>query len=174
MKFQQFFHRDSNYDYHFIIKELASEFEGQFECIGENKGTYKPFFAPLRKKIIKNNKDSNETVISYKIKYIDSARLTASSISNLLDNLTEGICKIKCKGCGCFREYKSVRDNLIIYKCLSCNKFYSKNLNEELEKKFKNTFKFSNNDINKFTLLLRKRVSQIYYRCRLHAYKKNL
>ena len=168
------FHRDSNYDYHFIIKEFASEFEGQFECIGENKGTYKPFTAPLRKKIIKNNKDSNETVISYKIKYIDSARFTPSSVSNLLDNLKEGICKIKCKGCGCFHEYKSVRDNLIIYKCLCCNKFYSKNLNEELEKKFKNKFKFSNNDINKFILLLRKRVSQIYYRCRLHAYKKNL
>ena len=27
------FHRGSNYDYHFIIKELANEFEGQFECI---------------------------------------------------------------------------------------------------------------------------------------------
>ena len=27
----------SNYDYHFIIKELANEFEGQFECLGEKK-----------------------------------------------------------------------------------------------------------------------------------------
>ena len=36
-------HRDSNYDYHSIIKELANEFEGQFECLGENKEKYKNF-----------------------------------------------------------------------------------------------------------------------------------
>ena len=26
----------SAYGYHFIIKELAEKFEGQFECLGEN------------------------------------------------------------------------------------------------------------------------------------------
>ena len=31
------FHSVSNYDYHFIIKELVNEFEGQFECLGENR-----------------------------------------------------------------------------------------------------------------------------------------
>ena len=30
-----FFHNGSNYDYHFIIKELANEFEEQFECLGK-------------------------------------------------------------------------------------------------------------------------------------------
>ena len=30
------FHNDSMYDYHFIIKNLAEEFEGEFECLGEN------------------------------------------------------------------------------------------------------------------------------------------
>ena len=30
------FHNGSTYDYHFIIKELAKEFEEQFECLGEN------------------------------------------------------------------------------------------------------------------------------------------
>ena len=30
------FRNGSNYDYHFIIKELAKEFEGQLECLGEN------------------------------------------------------------------------------------------------------------------------------------------
>ena len=29
------FQSGSNYDCHFIIKELASEFEGQFKCLGE-------------------------------------------------------------------------------------------------------------------------------------------
>ena len=47
---------------------------------------------------------------------------------------------------------------MIKYKCLSCNKDYSNKINEELKKRFKNTFKFSNNDINKFILLLRKDV----------------
>ena len=30
------FHNGSTYDYHFIIKGLAEEFEGEFECLGEN------------------------------------------------------------------------------------------------------------------------------------------
>ena len=30
------FYNGSNYDYHFIIKELVDEFEGQFTCLGEN------------------------------------------------------------------------------------------------------------------------------------------
>ena len=31
------FHNGSDYHYHFIIKELANEFEGQSDCLGENK-----------------------------------------------------------------------------------------------------------------------------------------
>ena len=29
-------HNGSKYDYHFMIKELAEEFKGEFECLGEN------------------------------------------------------------------------------------------------------------------------------------------
>ena len=82
----------------------------------------------------------------------------ASSLSNLINNLAKGIHKIECKDCDCFLEYESIKDNLIKYKCLSCNKNYSNKLDEELKIRFKNTFKFSNNDINKFILLLRKGV----------------
>ena len=32
------FHNGSNYDYHFIKKVLAEEFEKQFPCLGENTG----------------------------------------------------------------------------------------------------------------------------------------
>ena len=84
-----------------------------------------------------------------------------SLLSNLVGNLAEGIkckVKIKCKDCDCFLKYESVKDNLIKYKCLSCNNDCSTKIDEELKKKFKNTFKFSNNDINKFILLLRKGV----------------
>ena len=81
----------------------------------------------------------------------------ASLLLNLVDNLAEGIYKIKCKDCDCLLEYESVKDNLIKYKCLSCNKDYSNKLHEKLKKRFKNTIKFSYN-INKFILLLRKGV----------------
>ena len=33
-------HNGSTYDYHFTIKELAEEFEAQFECLGENTEKY--------------------------------------------------------------------------------------------------------------------------------------
>ena len=78
-----------------------------------------------------------------------------TSLSNLVDNLAEGIHKIKCKDCDCFLEYQCVKENLIKYKCLSCNKDYSNKLDEKLKKRFKNTFKFSDNDIDKFILLFR-------------------
>ena len=52
----------------------------------------------------KINKDGNESVatISYKIKFINSARFMASSLSNLVNNLAEGTHKVKCKDCDCF------------------------------------------------------------------------
>ena len=56
----------------------------------------------------------------------------ATSLSNLVDNLTEGIHKIKCKDCDCFLEYKSVKDNLIKNECLSSNKNYSNKIDREL------------------------------------------
>ena len=34
------FHNASTYDYHFKIKQLAKEFEGQFECLGKNAEKY--------------------------------------------------------------------------------------------------------------------------------------
>ena len=46
---------------------------------------------------------------------------------------------------------------------MPCNEFYSKKLNEKLKRKFKNTYKLSNNDINKFILLLRKGVYPYEY-----------
>ena len=44
------FRDDSNYDYHFIIKELANKFEGQFECLGEKHRKVQNFFCSNRKR----------------------------------------------------------------------------------------------------------------------------
>ena len=80
--------------------------------------------------------------ICYKIKFIDTANFMASSFSNFVDNLAEGILKIKCKYCDFFLEYESVKDNLIKHKCLSCNKNYSNEIDEQLKKRCKNNSNF--------------------------------
>ena len=36
IKIALIFYNESNYDYHFIIKELAEEFKKQFTSLGEN------------------------------------------------------------------------------------------------------------------------------------------
>ena len=65
----------------------------------------------------------------------------ASSLLNLVDNFEEGVHKTKCKDCNCFLVYESVKDNLIKYKFLSCNKYYSNKLDEKSKKnKFKNIY----------------------------------
>ena len=43
------FHNASTYDYYFIIKNLAREFEGEFECLGENTEKYITFSDLLKK-----------------------------------------------------------------------------------------------------------------------------
>ena len=58
------FHNGSNYDYHFIIKELASKFEEQFECLGENTEKYKTFSVPIEKEITSIDKDGNESIVT--------------------------------------------------------------------------------------------------------------
>ena len=41
------FHNGSTYNYHFIINELTEEYEGQFECLGENTNKYITFPVPI-------------------------------------------------------------------------------------------------------------------------------
>ena len=53
----------SKYDYHNIIKELGNEFEGKFECLGENTEKYNTFSVPIEKEIRKVDEDGNEDII---------------------------------------------------------------------------------------------------------------
>ena len=70
------FHNGSNYDFLFIIKELASKFEGKFECPEGNTKKYKTFSVTIEKEVTKIDKDRNESAVTipYKIKFIDTAR----------------------------------------------------------------------------------------------------
>ena len=44
-------HNGSTYDYHLIINELANEFKGQFECLGENTKKCIIFSVPIKKEL---------------------------------------------------------------------------------------------------------------------------
>ena len=63
----------------------------------------------------------------------------------------------------CFLKYPNFKDVLIKCKCLFCNKICLRKFDEKLKKRFFNSYKFSNNDNNKFILLLRKGVYPYEY-----------
>ena len=54
------FHNGSNYDYHFIIKELAEEFERQFTFLRENTEKYITFTVPIEKVVTRVDKNGEE------------------------------------------------------------------------------------------------------------------
>ena len=57
----------------------------------------------------------------------------ASTLSNPVDILSEGIHKIKCKDRDYFLEYKSLNENLIKYQCSTCHKDYLNKMDEKLK-----------------------------------------
>ena len=57
------FHKGSNYDYAFIIKELVNEFKGQFKCFQKSTEKHKTFFVPIEMEVIKVDKEGNESVL---------------------------------------------------------------------------------------------------------------
>ena len=88
-----------NYDYNFIIKHSAEEFKTKFSCLGENTEKYITFRVPIEKQATRIDKNVEEIKrnISFILQFIDSTRLMASSLSNIANNLSVGIHKIKCK-----------------------------------------------------------------------------
>ena len=126
------FHNGSTYDYHFLIKELVKEFEGNFDCLGENTEKYIPFSVPLKKKIENKNLE-----ITYKIKFIDSFRFMSSSLSKLVDNLSDGIHNNKCSDYKSNLDYVRITKNKkLLLKCFNCNIYYKKKFNNDLIKTY--------------------------------------
>ena len=152
------FHNGSTCDYHFIIKELAEEFEREFECLGENTEKYITFSVPVKKEVTKKDKNGNDKIIkiSHKIKFIDSYRFMSTSLSNLVSNLSEGLHNDRCIDCKSCLDSMTTKDEQLIFRCFRCKKNYEKNFNEDLIQRFANTYEFCNGDLNKFILLLRK------------------
>ena len=85
---------NTGYDTNFIINQLAEEFKGELDCIGENMEKYITFSVPIKKKC-----DDNKT-ITHKLRFIDSFRSMIFSLSEIVDNLSgrifNSIICIKC------------------------------------------------------------------------------
>ena len=144
-----------SYDTHFIINQLAEEFKGELNCIGENIEKFITFSVPIKKEGDNNKK------IAYKLRFIDSFRLMPTSLSELVDNMSGIFNSIECKSCiekikinseCCFVGLKNKR---LIYKCRKCKEEWKRSINELIED-FPRVYQFCNGDLNKFVLLLRK------------------
>ena len=59
------FRNGSNYDYRFIIKELAEEFNKQFIYLGENTDTYITFKVSIEKEVTRSDKNGEEVTKIY-------------------------------------------------------------------------------------------------------------
>ena len=66
-----------NYDYDFIIKELAEEFKKQFACLGKQTEKYIAFTVPIEIEVTRIDKNGEEVTknISYIFQFIHSQYL---------------------------------------------------------------------------------------------------
>ena len=87
----------------------------------------------------------------------------SSSLSKLVDNLSEGINDNKCADCKSNLDYIKTKNEKLILECYNCKQRYRKKFNKELIKRFASTYEFCNNDLNKYVLLLRKGVYPYEY-----------
>ena len=87
----------------------------------------------------------------------------SSSLSSLVDNLSEGIHKDKYIDCKSCLDYMTFKDDHLIFICFEGKKYYKKDFNKDLIKRFARIYEFCNRDINKFILLLIKGVYPYEY-----------
>ena len=63
------FYNGSNYDYHFIMKELAEESKKQFTCLGKNSKKYITFTVLIEKKVTRIDKNGKKIQKIYLTNY---------------------------------------------------------------------------------------------------------
>ena len=77
--------------------------------------------------------------IPYKLKFIDNFRFMLTSLSSLVDNLSDRLHSNKCTDCKSSLDYINVESPQLIFKCLNCNKDYKKDFKKELINRFSST-----------------------------------
>ena len=112
--------------------------------MGQNTKKYITFSVPILKKL------DNGKSIKYKIKFIDSLRSMSSLLSNLVDNLSDGLHGDKCMDCKSYLDYISVKNNRLVFRFFECKKIITKPLIKNVLKDlqiYENTYEFCNGDI---------------------------
>ena len=93
------FHNGSKLCLSFYNKRTSKRDWREILFVYENMVKNTQFFSQWQKDLLRidrNRKEISKT-ISYKLQFIDSARFKASLLPNLVDNLAEGIHKVKWK-----------------------------------------------------------------------------
>ena len=94
--------------------------------------------------------------MTYRLKFIDSFRFMSTSLSRLVDNLSQKLPSDKFKDCKSKLIFISFEYNQFIFQCFECKMNYVKDFNKELIKRFTITYEFCNGNINNFVVLLGK------------------
>ena len=90
----------------------------------ENTEKYITFSVPIKKQ------RENGKPITHKIKFIDSFRFMSSSLSNLVDNLSEGLHNDNCTDFKSCLDYMMFKDDQLIFRRFECKKNYEKDFNK--------------------------------------------
>ena len=77
--------------------------------------------------------------IPYKLKIIGSFRFMLTSLSSLVDNISDCLHSNKCTGCKSSLDYINFEGPQLTFKCLNCNKNDKKDFNKELINRFSST-----------------------------------
>ena len=159
-----YFHNGTNYDFNLIIAELAKEFRSEMKCIPSNTNKYMSFSIPIKKEVKESNKQKKK-VITYYLKFMDTARHNNRALSTFVHNLSE---IYSCKW-----EENSDKDikihvkkerggKLLLTRCKTVNTRKSQYL-YELAKRLPSTFKLCNKNADQFVSLLKKGIYPYKY-----------
>ena len=160
-----FFHNVTNYDFNLINSELTKEFRSELHCIPLNGQKVTSFSISIKTKTYANSISTKKKILTYHLRFIDSARHMIESLSTLADNLS-GLNKCKCEEPSfdsIETTYEQINDEYIVKtQCKKC--LWREDIPlSKLKAKFPNTFNLCRSYVGKFLLFLRKGIYPYEY-----------